>query len=133
MDEPKVKCRSCKKSPRNCICYEFRIQGVNHQVYVYVDNVATEPVRGQEARTWQPRRNAKVWRSPTYVDAYGPVMQITDETILAEIDEKIKNKTFYLMDYKDVEGCNVREFDRSLVRRLPFLRRARQRASVAQG
>lgn len=134
MAELGVKCRDCKKSPRNCTCYEFRIQGVDGKVCVYVDNVATEPVRGQEARTWQPRRNAKVWRSPTYVDAYGPVMYITDEAVLAEVDEKIKNGEFSLMDYKEREGCRVRNFERDLVRRMPFLRKARQqRAKVLAG
>lgn len=120
-----VRCPDCRKTPRNCPCYEYRMAGINGQVGLFVDNVATEPVRGQEARTWQARRNARIWRAPTYVDEYGPIMYIKDEALLAEIDEKIKNRTFFVLDYEKREGCRVRKFERDLLRRLPFLRRPR--------
>lgn len=135
MSDYPVRCPDCRKTPRNCTCYEYRVIKVEDSLWwVMVDAVATEPVRGQEARTWQARRNARIWRAPTYVDEYGPICYINDEALLAEINDKIKNRTFFVLDYEKREGCRVRKFERDLLRRLPFLRRPRgKRGDEAYG
>jgi hypothetical protein len=122
-----AKCRTCKKAPKNCDCVEFVLRPTERGMVVLADNIATEPVRGQESRTWQPRANARVWRSPTYVDGY-PVLYLTDETLLDRVKAEIKAGSFNPFDYEEVGGANVPRFHKDLVRRFAFLRRARQRS-----
>lgn len=125
-----VKCRKCKKAPRNCECVEYELVSVSEGHWrVLASNIATDPVRGQEARTWQPRANARVWRSPTYVDAY-PVLNLTDPKLAAKVKEEIEAGTFNPFNYAEVENAKIPSFHKEHVRRFAFLRRA-QRARIA--
>lgn len=130
-----VKCKTCKKTPRNCRCFEYRIVEMNKMGttekfwWVFVDNVATEPTRGEEVGTWQTRRNSTIYRRPQFIDEYGPVATITDETAFKLIQEAITNGIFFLADFSEIDGVRIAEFDRDRRRRLPFLRKPRKRAN----
>jgi hypothetical protein len=132
-----VKCKKCKKTPRNCRCFQYRIEEVYTLVdgvegkmwWLFVDNVATEPTRGEEVGTWQTRRNSKVYRRPQFVDGYGPIATITDEETLKLVEGAINDGTFFLDDFRETPGIRVAEFDRERRRRLPFLRKPRKRAN----
>lgn len=123
-----AKCMTCRKRPRNCRCFTYRITpGSGGQFAVLVDNVATEPVRGEEVGVWQPRRNAKMWIRPQFVDGIH-VLYFREEN-LNEIKEAIENETFFVEDYAGREGIRIPSFDRNYKQRLPFFRRARKRKS----
>lgn len=125
-----VKCRKCRKSPKNCDCVEYELVSVSEGRWrVLASNIATEPVRGQEARTWQPRANARVWRSPTYVDGY-IVLYLTDGLVAARVKEEIDSGEFNPFYYEGVYGARLPEFPKEIIRRFAFLRRARQRAEA---
>lgn len=128
-----VKCITCKKTPKNCRCFEYRLEPANDEisiVNVFVDNVATDAVRGEPVGLWQARRNAKIFRRPQYIDGFGPVLTI-DLKDVEEIERAIRNKTFFLDNYVDREGFNVKNIDKNLRRRLPFLRRPRKKRIAA--
>lgn len=128
MEDLITRCRSCRKKPANCHCYEYRLEIENNRGIVYIDNLAMEPVRGEDTGTWQLRKNGRVWRRPTYVDAFGPICILDKVDMIAEAEQTISEGTFNVDNYKEVAGCRVTEYERDISRKLPFLRRRRTRA-----
>lgn len=121
-----VKCPDCKKTAKNCQCVEYVIvydvETVKGQVFA--DNIATDPVRGQQVRVWQPRANARRWSSPTYVDGF-LVLTFTGDANYDMIRHAVDAGTFNCFDFKDVEGCHVPAFHKDISRRFGFLRRGK--------
>lgn len=122
-----VRCMSCKRRPSNCTCYEYEIQKFQKGHAVFVSNVCTEPVRGQEVLTWQARRNSKERIRPTYVDLFGPILFIEGKENLAIVKAQIKEGEFYYEDFLDRDGFKVARFERTVVRKFAFLRPKRKR------
>lgn len=120
-----VKCRTCKKTPKNCKCFEYRLEIENNMVYLYVDNVATDPVRNEEVGTWQARRNARIWRRPQYVDGFGPIL-VFDRTDALNVQEEIDDGKFYLLNYENRDGYIIPRIEKGLKKRLGFLRKPRK-------
>jgi hypothetical protein len=111
-----ARCKMCKKTPRNCKCFEYRLEQFPGYKVVFVDNLATEPVSGEVVGTWQARRNGRVWRNPVYVDSFGPILRIFDEELAAEIEKEIEAGKFWLGNYVKREGCKVAELDKTMVK-----------------
>lgn len=127
-----LRCWVCRKKPRNCICFEYRIEseGLHWKALVYVDNVCMEPVKGEAVRTWQARRNARIWSRPKMIDGFGPVLYIRLGPNAIELQEKIRKeieeKTFHLDNWREVEGVSVRKFEKEM-KKLPFLRKQKEK------
>lgn len=111
-----ARCKSCKKVPKNCRCFEYRLEALPGFKVVYVDNLATEPVSGEKVGTWQARRNGRIWRNPVYVDGFGPIMRIYDDELAKEIESEIEDGRFWLGNYVKREGCRVTNFDKSMTK-----------------
>lgn len=129
-----VKCKKCRKTPKNCDCAEYRVElaagNSSAYAYVYADNVATEPTRGEQVGTWQPRANARIWRRPQYVDSI-IVLYLHNAELYDRVKAEIEAGTFNPFNYKNVEGARVPDFPKENIRRFAFLRRAKQRALAA--
>lgn len=132
MTEPTVKCFKCKKRPTNCTCFEYRIERLDAtHAAVFVDNVATELVRGQDVLTWQPRRNAKVWVRPTFIDGFGPILRINGgeehhRINLETVKILIEEGNFFYENFRGLDGFRVPEYENTMARRFAFLRPPRK-------
>lgn len=134
-----VRCPGCRKTPRNCLCYEYEVELLKKPdnlikspvARVWVHNMAMLPVRGEITGTWQARANAKIWRRPVFVDGFGPVLYLYADELVDEVKKAIENSEFNLLDYINREDCHVREFNRDHKRSLPILRRPRKQKKAA--
>jgi hypothetical protein len=134
-----TRCFKCKKPPKNCLCYTYRVERLpllasslykdlilDCEVAVYVDNIATEPVSGEGA-LWQPRKNAKVWKRPVFVDSFLLAYGNNDKVNFEEVEQLIEDNSYIDPETFRQLGLHVPDFDKSLQKRLSFFHAPRTR------
>ena len=92
---------------------------------IFADNVATEPVRGEEVGFWQPRRNARIWRRPQFIDGI-LLLTTNDPEIANKIDHEIKQNQFHILNWVGREGVRVPQYDKNMAKRLAIFRKPRK-------